>query len=109
MSRLFESNKNKNFVLVRYHYDYGRFHYDTFSESNNFIYLIHQAYCECIINEVNYHIAVIEADGLAYLENRGMHFADPNYYVEEEVQNAIEECDITNWLKDFKKEKYGII
>lgn len=109
MSRLFESNKNKNFVLVRYHYDYGRFHYDTFSENNNFIYLICQAYCECIIAEVNYYIAIIEAEELAYLENRGMHFPDPNYYVEEEVQNAIEECDITNWLKDFKKEKYGTI
>ena len=109
MSRLFENNKNKNFVLVRYHYDYGRFHYDTFLESNNFIYLIHQAYCECIINEINYHIAIIEAEGLAYLESRGMHFADPNYYVEEEIQKAIEECDITNWLKDFKKEKYGTI
>ena len=73
------------------------------------IYLICQAYCECIIAEVNYHIAIIEAEGLTYLENRGMHFADPNYYVEEEIQNVIEECDITNWLKDFKKEKYGTI
>ena len=106
MSRLFESNKNKDFVLVRYHYDYGQFHYDTFLENNNFIYLIHQAYCECMINEVNYHIAIIEADGLNYLENLEMDFRDPYYRASDTIQKAIEECDITNWLKDFKKEKF---
>lgn len=109
MSRLFENNKNKNFVLVRYHYDYGRFHYDTFSESNNFIYLIHQAYCECMMAEVNYHIAIIEADGLNYLENLEMDFRDPYYRASDTIQKAIEECDIREWLKDFKKEKYGTI
>lgn len=109
MSKIFELNKNTNFVLVRYHYDYGRFHYDTFSEHNNFIYLIQSAYCEYMITNINYHIAIIEADALAYLENLGPSFADPNYYVEEEIQNVIKQYDITEWLKDFKKEKYGTI
>lgn len=105
MSKIFELNKNINFVLVRYHYDYGRFHYDVFSEHNNFIYLIQAAYCEYMFNKINYHIAIIEADGLEYLEGLGPSFADPNYYVEEEIQKAIESSDITEWLKDFKKEK----
>lgn len=108
MSKIFEQVKNKNFVLVRYHYDYGRFHYDTFSEHNNFIYLIHQAYYECILTKINYNIAIIEADALNYLENAEAAFNDPSYYADQ-TQKAIEECDIKEWLKDFKKEKYGTI
>lgn len=106
MNKIFELNKDKDFVLIRYHYDYGRFHYDDFSENNNFIYLIHSAYRECMTTNRTYHIAVIEAEALKYLESMGPSFADPNYYVEEEIQKAIEECDIREWLKDFKKEKF---
>lgn len=106
MSKIFENNKDKDFVLVRYHYDHDHFYYDVFSENNNFIYLIHYAYRECLIAERTYHISIIESDSLAYLENLDMDFRDPYYRTSDVTQKAIEECDITEWLKDFRKEKY---
>lgn len=105
MSKIFKSNKDKNFVLVRYHCDHGHFHYNVFSESNNFIYLIQTAYCEYMLTERTYNIAIIEAEALAYLENLDMDFRDPYYRTSNETQSAIEECDIREWLKDFRKEK----
>lgn len=107
MSRIFENNKDKDFILVRYHYDHGHFHYDVFSENNNFIYLIHSAYHECMITERTYYIAVIELDTLAYLENLDMDPRDPYYRTSNETQKAIEECDIRKWLKDFKRERFN--
>lgn len=106
MSKIFKSNKDKNFVLVRYHYDYGHFHYDVFpEENNNFIYLICSAYRECMITYRGYHIAIMEAEALNYLENQEMDFRDLYYHASDTIQKAIEECDIREWLKDFKKER----
>jgi hypothetical protein len=106
MSKIFELNKDKDFVLVRYHYDHGHFHYDVFSENNNFIYLIQTAYCECILTKRTYYIAIIEAKTLVYLENIGMDFRDPYYRTSDVLQRTIEECDIRKWLEDFRREKY---
>ena len=103
MSKIFELNKNKNFVLVRYHYDHGHFHYDVFSENNNFIYLIKTAYYECMLIERTYHIAT-----LVYLENIGMDFRDPYYRTSDVLQRTIEECDIKKWLEDFRREKHDL-
>ena len=41
---------------------------------------------------------------LTYKKKENTFFTE--YHLNSEIQNAIEECDITNWLKDFKKEKF---
>ena len=56
-----------------------------------------------------FYISVIESDALNYLENTEAAYDDPTYYAYP-VQKAIEECDIREWLKDFRKERlnYGL-
>lgn len=108
MSKIFKLNKDKNFVIVFYSYHNNDIIYNVWPlDHYNFAYLFQIAYYE-YIKDKEFHVSIIEADALNYLENTKAAFDDSNYYADQ-IQKAIEECNITEWLKDFKKEKYGTI
>lgn len=108
MSRIFKLNKDKSFVIVFYSYHNNNIIYNAWPlDHNNFAYLFQIAYYE-YIKDKEFHVSVIETDALNYLENAEAAFDDPTYYADQ-IQKAIEECNIKEWLKDFKKEKYGTI
>lgn len=110
MSKLFELNKDKDFVIVYYSYHNNNFIYDVWiSDHYNFVYQFQKAYYEYMKQDKKFYIAIIENEALSYLENLEMDFRDPYYRASNEIQKAIEECDIREWLKDFKKEKYDKI
>lgn len=105
MSKIFENNKDKGFVVVIYSYRNDDIIYNVWPLNHyNFAYVFQAAYYEYMKKDEGFYISIIESDALNYLENAEAAYNDPTYYANL-TQEAIEQCDIREWLKDFKRER----
>lgn len=93
---------NKSYAIVYYIYE-EEFRYGVILIDDNYINVLYRAYYELLNSDKIYYISVIEASDLSYLENMEAAYDDPSYYAER-TQEAIEECDITQTIKDLKYE-----
>lgn len=97
--------EDKVYVLVAYYYDEdNEFRYSVSSDMHNLNIQLQLAYYRYRLANGEYNVAVMEASELYYLEQRETAYDDPHYYANE-TQKAIEECDIMEWMKDYKKGK----
>lgn len=97
--------EDKKYVLVAYYYDdNNEFRYNVSPDMHNFNTQLQLAYYRYRLANGEYNVAVMEADGLYYLEQMEAAYDDPTYYAGE-TQKAIEECDIINLLKEIKERK----
>ena len=95
--------ENKNYVLIVYYYDdNNEFCYGILPDMYNLNIQLQYAYYRYRLANGEYNVAVMEASELYYLEQRETAYNDPHYYAGE-TQKAIEECDIMEWMKDYKK------
>lgn len=95
--------EDKNYVLVAYYYDdNNEFHYSVSPDMYNLNIQLQYAYYRYRLANGEYNVAVMEASELYYLEQRETAYDDPHYYAGE-TQKAIEEYDIMEWMKDYKK------
>ncbi len=93
---------SKSYAVV--YYTYGEeFRYSVIYTDDNYINALYRAYYELLNSFKSYYISVIKSDGLNYLENMEIAYDDPSYYAGE-IQKAIEECNITQIIKDLKHE-----
>lgn len=92
---------NISYAIVYYIYE-EEFRYGVILLEDNYINALYRAYYELLNSFKSYYISVIESDGLNYLENMKI-YNDPSYYAGE-IQKAIEECNITQIIKDLKYE-----
>lgn len=92
---------SKNYAIVYYIYE-EEFRYGVILINDNYINVLYRAYYELLNSFKSYYISVIESDGLNYLENMKI-YDDTSYYASE-IQKAIEECNITQIIKDLKYE-----
>lgn len=98
---MFNINMSKSYAIVYYIYE-EEFRYGIILIDDNYINALYRAYYELLNSFKSYYISVIESDGLNYLENMKI-YDDPSYYAGE-IQKAIEECNITQIIKDLKHE-----
>lgn len=95
-------NMSKSYAIVYYIYE-EEFRYGVILIDDNYNNALYRAYYELLNSFLSYYISVIESDGLNYLENMKIAYDDPSYYAGE-IQKAIEECNITQIIKDMKYE-----
>lgn len=93
---------SKNYAIVYYIYE-EEFRYGVIFIKDSYKSALYQAYYELLISFKSYYISVIESNDLNYLENMEIAYDDPSYYAGE-TQKAIEECNITQIIKDLKHE-----
>lgn len=97
--------EDKVYVLVAYYYDEdNKFRYSVSYDMHNLNIQLQLAYYRYRLANGEYNVAVMEASELYYLEQRETAYDDPHYYANE-TQKAIEEYDIMEWMKDYKKGK----
>lgn len=95
--------ENKKYVLIFYYYDNNNeFRYNVLPDMHNFNIQLQLAYYQYRLANGEYNVAVMEASELYYLEQRETAYDNYHYYANE-TQRAIEECDIMEWMKDYKK------
>lgn len=99
---MFNINMSKSYAIVYYIYE-EEFRYGVILIDNNYINALYRAYYELLNSFKSYYMSVIESDDLNYLENMEIAYEDPSYYAGE-TQKAIEECNITQIIKDLKYE-----
>lgn len=99
---MFNINMSKNYAIVYYIYE-EEFRYGVILIDDNYINALYRAYYELLNSFKSYYISVIESDGLNYLENMEIAYDDPSYYADE-IQKAIEECNIIQIIRDLKYE-----
>ena len=92
---------NKNYAIVYYIYE-EEFRYGVILIDDNYNNVLYRAYYELLNSFKSYYMSVIGSDGLNYLEN--MKIYDDSSYYAGEIQKAIEECNITQIIKDLKYE-----
>ena len=93
---------NTNKAIVYYIYE-EEFRYGVILIDDNYNNVLYRAYYELLNSFKSYYISVIESNDLNYLENMEIAYDDPSYYAGE-TQKAIEECNITQIIKDLKYE-----
>ena len=94
---------SKSYAIVYYTYR-EEFRYSVILVEDNYINALYRAYYELLNSDIMYYISVIESDELNYLENMEAAYDDPTYYAGE-TQDAIEDCNIINIIKDLKHER----
>nr|DAV32719.1 MAG TPA: hypothetical protein [Caudoviricetes sp.] len=99
---MFNSIMSKNYAIIYYIYE-EEFRYGVILIDDNYNNALYRAYYELLNSFKSYYISVIESNDLNYLENMEIAYDDPSYYAGE-TQKAIEECNITQIIKDLKYE-----
>ena len=96
-------NNDKKYILVAYYYDENNeFRYSVSPDMHNLNIQLQLAYYRYRLANGEYRVAVMEAGKLYYLEQRETAYDNFHYYANE-TQKAIEEYDIMEWMKDYKK------
>lgn len=93
---------SKSCAVVYYIFE-EEFTYGVIVVEDNYINALYRAYYELLNADKIYYISVINTDNLNYLENAEAAYDDPGYYAER-TQEAIEECNVTQIIKDLKYE-----
>ena len=97
--------RDKNYAIVFYHYDLNNvFRYGVMSCEYGFMRQLYSAYYKYMTIGIYRMISIIDASELKYLEEMELTYNDPNYYANE-IQIAIEECSINEWIKELNKRK----
>lgn len=97
--------KDKNYAIVFYYYGKSNvFRYCVMSCEYGFIRQLYSAYYKYMTIGVDRMISIIDASELKYLEEMELAYNDPNYYANE-IQMAIKECSISEWIKELNKRK----
>ena len=95
--------EDKKYVLIAYYYDdNNEFRYSISPNVYNLNIQLQYAYYRYRLANGEYNVAVMEAGELYNLEQMEAAYNDPSYYADK-TQKAIEECDIMEWMKDYKK------
>lgn len=101
--------RDKSYAIVFYYYDKNNnFRYSVISCEYGFIRQLYSAYYKYITVNIDCMISVIDANELKYLEEMELAYDDPNYYANE-IQMAIEECSVTELIKELNKRRETIL
>ena len=101
--------RDTNYAIVFYRYDKNNnFRYGVISCEYGFMHQLYSAYYKYMTISIGRMISIIDADELKYLEEMELAYDDPNYYANE-IQMAIEECSITELIKELNKRREAIL